>query len=388
MDRPPRPIQSEQRRRRVAPRGTPPLGVGVVPDPDGDMDGRLGRGRPRLPYPETGCVRLPRAATAEVPCTCGELVQGALDGQPFLVSCPIDRYSRVTVRLGQSIGADGTTHGRNTPRLEESHRHPVVEGPPAKALRAAAATLEFLEIGDIPFHLELSCPLSPSRGFGTSTADVVGAIAATAAAAGAELSPLQMARLAVGVEPSDGTMFPGLALFDHRSAGRWEDLGSAPPLLVVVLEFAGTVDTLEFNAALQMEKLRALEPEHRRAVDLLRQGLRETRLELIGRAATTSARANEQLLPKPQLEPAIALGARFGALGVCAAHSGTALGVLFAPEELRSAEALRASASQLPGLETVWVSKIVNGGARITQGNSGELGGTGGHRPSRSRGRP
>ena len=38
-------------------------------------------------------------STARVllPGGCGELVQGALDGVPFLVTCPIDCWSEVTV---------------------------------------------------------------------------------------------------------------------------------------------------------------------------------------------------------------------------------------------------------------------------------------------------
>jgi L-threonine kinase len=317
-----------------------------------------------------------RAATAEVPCTCGELVQGALDGRPFLVSCPIDRYSRVTVRLGtQDNARDAATGNGAGQPCGFSLEHPMGDKPPAKAMRAAEATLEQLGMGGTAFHLELDCPLSPSRGFGTSTADVVGAIAATAAAARADLTPGQIAQLAVGVEPSDGTMFPGLALLDHRSAEVWEELGTAPPLLLVVLEFAGTVDTLEFNAQLQMERLRPLESEHRQALELLRQGLRENRPDLIGQAATASARANQLLLPKAQLEATIALGEGYGALGVCAAHSGTALGVLFAPNDAQSAEAMQGSASQLPCLEAAWVSRMVGGGARIGKERQ-DLGGT------------
>ena len=36
--------------------------------------------------------------------TCGELVQGTLDGVPCLVSCPIGRYSIAEVRLRQEPG--------------------------------------------------------------------------------------------------------------------------------------------------------------------------------------------------------------------------------------------------------------------------------------------
>ena len=35
-----------------------------------------------------------------VPGSCGEIMQGYWQGEPFLVTCPIDRYSTVTVRPG------------------------------------------------------------------------------------------------------------------------------------------------------------------------------------------------------------------------------------------------------------------------------------------------
>ena len=41
-----------------------------------------------------------------VPGSCGEIMQGSWQGEPFLVTCPIDRYSTVTIRpgTGQLLG--------------------------------------------------------------------------------------------------------------------------------------------------------------------------------------------------------------------------------------------------------------------------------------------
>ena len=38
------------------------------------------------------------------PGTCGELVQGAIDGQDFLVNCPVDLYSQAIAPLGMQAG--------------------------------------------------------------------------------------------------------------------------------------------------------------------------------------------------------------------------------------------------------------------------------------------
>jgi L-threonine kinase len=98
---------------------------------------------------------------------------------------------------------------------------------------------------------------------------------------------------------------------------------------------------------------------------LLRRGLRLGDWETVGRAATLSAVTHQALLPKPALDQLLALAARHGALGVCAAHSGTALGALFGPEDRAAAHRLIEEARlQLGGLSGGWISTLIGGGAR------------------------
>ena len=66
-------------------------------------------------------------------------------------------------------------------------------------------------------------------------------------AAGQPFSPESIASIALSVEPTDGVMFPGIALFDHRCGSIAESLGAPPPMEVIVIDTGGTVDTLEFN---------------------------------------------------------------------------------------------------------------------------------------------
>jgi L-threonine kinase len=137
--------------------------------------------------------------------------------------------------------------------------------------------------------------------------------------------------LAVGVEPSDSTLFPGLALFDHRSGSFHKDLGPAPLLAVVVLDPGGEVDTLAFNRLDHREALRRLAPQHQQAFTLLLEGLKRGDWQALGEAATLSAQVHQAILPNPLLEPVLALAREVRALGVCRAHSGTLLGVLLDP---------------------------------------------------------
>ncbi len=289
-------------------------------------------------------------AIARAPFTCGELVQGTdRDGGAFLVSCPIDRAAEVRASI------DGTG---------------ASNGPPdrPKALAAARRTLAALGCGSLGVRLEIRSDLPAGRGFGTSTADVVGAIAATAWALGEELAPPAIARLAVAIEPSDGTMFPGLALLDGRTGSRWEVLGPAPALGVVVLDFGGAVDTVAHHAR-QPPASPAATTVQARALDLVGRGVRTADPAVIGAGATLSALANEALLPKPALVETFELAARLGAYGVCAAHSGTALGLLLPPEPALAARAVAAARRSLPGLVDAWPTRLVGGGVRVGSGD-------------------
>jgi len=291
--------------------------------------------------------RLPLSQDAEVlvPLTCGELVQGVIDGCPFLVSCPIDRFARVRA----TIDAMGK-----------------VVGPPnhPKAVAAATRTLSYLGHPELGITLEVNSPFPPSRGLGTSTADVVGAIVATARATGRHLSPDEIARLAISIEPSDGTMFPGLALFDYRNGSRWELLGPAPTLAIVVVDFGGGIDTVTYNARLDWEAVRRQSSLHLEALTLLRDGLAHRNLAAIGEAATLSARANQSINPKPQLDAMLAFAEQVGAFGVCCAHSGTVLGLLVPPDERNACEILHRAQAAFPAFVEAWVAQLVNGGAR------------------------
>ena len=75
-------------------------------------------------------------ASARAPGTCGEPAQGILEGSHFLVTCPIDLYSRVAVEI---IHGDGRISARRNYY---------------KARRAVEATLEHL--GTTGFDVRLT----------------------------------------------------------------------------------------------------------------------------------------------------------------------------------------------------------------------------------------
>ena len=232
-----------------------------------------------------------------------------------------------------------------------------------KAARAARATLDSLGLSGMAGRLHLASPLPRGKGMASSTADVAAAIAAVAAAVERPLPPMRIAEIALSVEPSDGVMLPGIAIFDHLRGRVARTLGPPPPMRVLILDFGGGVDTLEFNRANRDAPLRELAPRMAEAVSLISDGIVRGDPLRIGRGATLSAIANQRILFNPHLEAAMELSRRVGAVGVNAAHSGAVLGLLFpgaapGPAERAAGEAWR----QLPGLRWAWHCRVVGGG--------------------------
>ena len=280
---------------------------------------------------------------AALPATCGELVQGTLDGIPCLVSCPIARYSLVEVQL----------------RPEPGWEVPVDVPKSGAALQAG---LSYLGLPWYGGTLSITSDLPRGRGYGSSTADVGAALFALGRAAGRPLAPHKVARLAVNVEPSDSTPFPGLALFAHRTGCFYEILGPAPRLAVITIDPGGEVDSLAFNRLDFREALARLAPEHRQAFDLLRQGLRRGEAGAVGEAATLSARLHEAILPSPLLEQVLAAAAEVHAMGVCRAHSGTLSGLLLDPDQSDVQATLKFVARRLPARVNLSIYSLVGGG--------------------------
>ncbi|MGE3537062.1 MAG: GHMP kinase [Candidatus Tectimicrobiota bacterium] len=283
---------------------------------------------------------------AAIPGTCGELFQGTLDGVPCLVSCPIASYSRAEVCFSLQAG------WRIQPEAPKVRQ----------ALRAGLATLApAVKGGSVCYH----STLPQGRGYGSSTADIGAVLYALGQAAGTPLSPLEVARLAVQVEPTDSSLFPGLALWDHRHGSLYQDLGPAPALPLLILDPGGEVDTLAFNQRDHRPTLQRLLPLHREAFSVLQQGLQQADLAALGYAATLSATAHQAILANPLLDLALSLAREVHALGVCRAHSGTILGLLLEPRTTDVAAAAAFTARRCGAAVTVLSQTLQSGGMVI-----------------------
>ena len=298
--------------------------------------------------PEEGeeVTRLLGSATVRAPGVCGELAQGVIEGIHFLVTCPVDFYSRVKV----DIYSDG----------------PGVEAPQDcdKAAAAVRRTLFHLKNAKVRAKLTINNPIPRGKGMASSSADLAAAIAATGLALGEEISPYQIAQIALSIEPTDGIMIPGVALFDHRAGIIRESLGPPPPMEIVALDLGGTVDTVQFTMVDRFQRWQSVDEQTGEALRLLRRGIEEQDPALVGRGASISAEASQTVLAKPRLAEVKEFAESVGAVGVNVGHSGTIMGVLLDARERRGKSTYHKALSAFPDAESVYHFRLLGGGVQ------------------------
>jgi L-threonine kinase len=269
-----------------------------------------------------------------------------LGGEYFLVSCPVDLFTQVRVELFE--GGPGVTAPADCP----------------KSAASVEATLAYVGRQDLRAQVSIDNPIPRCKGMGSSSADVAAAIAAAGLAAGYKLPTSVVGKIALSLEPTDGLMFPGIVLFDHREGRIFEELGPPPPMEILALDFGGTVDTVEFNRIDRRDLWQSLTTDTDKALDLVRLGIWRGDPRLVGRGSTISARANQQVLPKAQLNQVAEFAESIGALGVNVAHSGTVIGVLLDARRKQGKSVLRLAESVFPHAQMMHLFRVIGGGLR------------------------
>lgn len=146
------------------------------------------------------------------------------------------------------------------------------------------------------------------------------------------MTPEELFRRCLALEPTDGIAFPGIALVDHRRGLRTEMLGPPPPLAILGVDPGGTVRTADFNRWPELSAANSRkEPAVQEAVALAKAAIASGDSGGLAMAATLSALAHQAILPNPLWEHAEAMARACGALGINVAHSGTVVGILFDP---------------------------------------------------------
>ncbi len=254
--------------------------------------------------------------------TFGELVQGELNGTPFLVTLPIRWGTRAIFIPRPAPGVE----------VYPPHRK--------KAQVAAQQVLKYLgkTQGGL---LSVSSVIPIGKGMASSSADVVASMRAVSAALGKPIPASRMAYIAARIEPSDGVMYDGVVAFNPRQGVILERWGPMPTGLIVGLVGQGRVNT----EAHHRDRIPYTE-EHQKKLSLAlnraREGVIRRDFTLIGEAGRFSAEVQWERGSDDEILEAVLHQSKERQWGVVIAHSGTVRGFIFSPQAVRKGQALEA----------------------------------------------
>lgn len=299
------------------------------------------------------------------PGTCGEFIQGAIDGQSFLVTCPINRYSYA---LSDVVFPLPHQYCSLQPKANDAKR--LVE----QFLGNKVSLDDLLNKAFIMHqsltqdrHSNLSIyvrsDIVQGKGMASSSADIAVAAMATALALEKTLSLKELESICLALEPTDASFYPGTIQFDYINGQMSRSLGHCPPLKILIFDEGGIIDTICFNQQRDLqEKIKEKEPIIIEALHIFTKGLVEHDISLVGEAATLSAFANQRILYKPHLYEFHEIGLSFGSTGTIIAHSGTIMGLLFPTDSTAIYKCKQYVQQRLPALTYIDIVETTNEG--------------------------
>lgn len=283
------------------------------------------------------------------PASCGELVQGYIEGEDFLINCPINLYATAQVWQEESLGVilEGSEQFTKVTELIERITYP----------RQSKL---------YGYKMAIHTAIPRGKGMASSTADLTAALGALEGCFDFNLSPDEFANILAEIEPSDGLHFSGITKFAHIS-GRLLDSYPVPQYLnVVVIDVGGEVETAAFERSFARDVYCKHAERLKEAVALVEKGLLSGDLSLIGEGATISSELSQLILPKPLFQELKDNYSKWGALGINCAHSGTVLGILYDSRET-SGSAIKQHLKQtfVSRLHVVGDYQIIGGGYNV-----------------------
>ncbi|AKL93574.1 L-threonine kinase PduX [Clostridium aceticum] len=248
------------------------------------------------------------------PASCGELLQGYIEGGEKLISYSINLFSKVIIEEEQKKSKEKAwkNYSKAYKMLEQVFQYYGYHQREAEHL-----------------YLQIESAIPIAKGMASSTADLAATAVATANYLGKNISEEEVAKLCIKIEPTDSTVFSSITLFDHLKGSFTKQYGNIPKCKVLLLEGKEKIDTIDFRKTDRSSYLRENEKEMKKALQCFEEGIKNNSLKQIGKAATISAFANQSILYKEGLEEINALSEKLGAYGINVAHSGSVIGILY-----------------------------------------------------------
>ncbi|MGX4598300.1 GHMP family kinase ATP-binding protein [Faecalimicrobium sp. JNUCC 81] len=244
------------------------------------------------------------------PASCGEFVQGILEKEEYLSSYAIDMYSKVEVEERLNNINIGPSKSRCA--IEKVFERFVL---PIKESR------------NISLNIKSEIPIG--KGMASSTADIGATIVATLSLIKKSLTSEEISYIASTIEPTDSTYIEKNVVFNPLNGEVIKYLGNIKNSKVVILEPDKTLDTMKIRNTPNYKNIKIQNKDIiSEAFYMLEEGIKNNNLSLVGKAATLSSLANENIDKKDGLKEIIEISQNYGSYGVNIAHSGTVVGIL------------------------------------------------------------
>jgi len=243
--------------------------------------------------------------TGYCPGTCGELVQGWADGNPFHITLPIELGSTTTIR-----------HEISAQPLQ-------IEGNIGEKTRLAIArSAKMVGVYTGKFHCSIDTELPIGKGMASSTADIASAVRAVCDLAGYAVADEEVVSVATGIESSDGTPISGIVAINQKTGQLHHQLSKLPELHIALLVPEGLIRTCDVKIGQQNAEGQA------RLLEDLKTMTTPSAADL-GRLATASAIYNQMDNPNPFFKLVYSDLDQLDAVGIAVGHTGCVVGALF-----------------------------------------------------------
>lgn len=253
------------------------------------------------------------SATATVAATVGEWLQ--VHHPKFgrvHVSCPVGW--RTTARVTIHPDPHGYPHEKARPSDWGAKAEVVPLGP--KALELLGLMSKSKNIPADHLEVTVTSPVPEGKGFASSTSDLVAIAAALGEALDDPITAKEIHALAISVEASDATMFPGLVTAKLDEAEVLAVHHATPPVAFVTVIPEAVLETEH-----QPESYPS--PDAVRLLDAMQTALTGQDLPAMARLATESAAAAQDRIRTPHWHLVNDIAREFDGLGIIIGHSGT-----------------------------------------------------------------
>ncbi len=250
----------------------------------------------------------------KTPASCGELLQGFIDGNEFLINAPIPLFSEARAFI-------------STPHTKDSLREKGFS-------KAAFAIEKMIEIHakntNFEYNVHINSAIPRNKGLSSSTAEISGAVLAASKILNLNLSYQDISQFLIDVDgSSDAVFLKGITHIQQLNGQVCSQYENIPNLSFIIVDAGGEIETQKFDR--KFARWVSIEHEFsiKRALDLMKQGFETGNSAHVAKAATISAKVNQFIHHKSPFQTLLEGTRQHGGLGVNCAHTGTILGVMF-----------------------------------------------------------